>query len=73
MTHHTPPRPTSSPPRPPARDDLTQSTSSLVPHPFGDEVDLSRRRRPTKTTAPARPRDDLTDELDATLDLMDVS
>lgn len=42
----TPPRPTSSRPRPQNRDDVTQATSSLVPHPYGDEVALTRPRDP---------------------------
>lgn len=69
MHPNTPPRPTSSPPRPAARDDLTHATSSQRPHPYGDEVALRRRRRAHKNTTPARPRDEVRDEVN---DLMGV-
>lgn len=46
--------PTSSQPRPGRGDDLPGATSSLVPHPVGDEVALRRPGHPTQT-APARP------------------
>lgn len=56
-TPATPPRPTSSPPRPPVGDDLTHSTSSHRPPPYGDEVELRRRSRTAETTQnqPGRP------------------
>lgn len=60
----TPTHPTSShlvPTSSQVGDDLPGVTSSLVPHPYGDEVTL----RPSKThhtnTPPARPRDELDD------------
>lgn len=56
--------PTSSQPRPGRGDDLPGATSSLVPHPVGDEVALRRPGHPTQT-APARPthRDEQDDHL----------
>lgn len=50
MTPETPPRPTSSRPRPATGDDLPNATSSLVPTPLGDEVAKRRPGHPTKTT-----------------------
>lgn len=68
MTTTNRPRPTSPRPRPPARGDLTQSTSPLAPLPYGGEVDLRRRHRTDLTPNPARPRGDLRGDLN----LLDV-
>ena len=54
------PRPTSSRPRPEIGDDLPAATSSLVPHPSGDEVALRRPGTTTENARPARPRDEVT-------------
>ena len=53
------PRPNLVPTSSLAGDDLPKVTSSLVPHPIGDEVTLRPSTPPTTTTPPARPRDEV--------------
>jgi hypothetical protein len=59
MTPTQPPRPHLVPTSSLRRDDLTQATSSVVPHPYGGRGRTETSKITTTTNAPPRPRDEV--------------